>query len=150
MLRLLSGGHKILDFALIVAYIRFSKSLIIPVAVPLTLKGRLPDNLLAFPIRGISFGSSKRGIYHEKMPARYVFQTSVNREARQYVFAHWQRFNKHYESQRSCNAWFCTPNLTGSTGDGLANTGNLGFPKLHCVTLVERHKQRTLDGFWKG
>ena len=36
------------------------------------------------------------GIYHEKMPARYAFQSSIQTEPRKHVFAHWQRFNKHY------------------------------------------------------
>jgi len=63
------------------------------------------------------------GIYHEKMPARYAFQTSVRPETRKHVFAHWQRFNKYYKSVGSRNAWFRLPNLTGSTGDGLVNTG---------------------------
>lgn len=76
------------------------------------------------------------GIYYEKLPARYAFQTSVHPKARKHVFAHWQRFNKHYKNVGSRNAWFDSPNLTGSTGDGLANTGSLGFPKL-------RHKQES-------
>ena len=62
------------------------------------------------------------GIYHERMPARYAFQTSVHPEARQHVFAHWQRFNKHYMKLGSRNAWFGLPTLTGSTGDGSVNT----------------------------
>ncbi|MUG96721.1 IS200/IS605 family element transposase accessory protein TnpB [Scytonema sp. UIC 10036] len=75
---------------------------------------------------------ARRGmnIYYERMPARYAFQTSIQPEARQHVFAHWQRFNKHYLKPGSRNAWFGTPTLTGSAGDGLANTGNLGFLKL--------------------
>ena len=70
------------------------------------------------------------GIYHERLLARYAFQTSVHPEARKHVFAHWQRFNKHYLEVGSRNAWFGIPNLTGSTGNGLVNTGNLGFLKL--------------------
>ncbi len=62
------------------------------------------------------------GFYHEKMPARYAFQTSVRPEARQHVFAHWQRFNKYYLNVGSRNAWFSSPNLTGSIGDSLADT----------------------------
>ena len=70
------------------------------------------------------------GIYHERLLARYAFQTSVHPEARKHVFAHWQRFNKHYLEVGSRNAWFSIPNLTGSTGDGLANTVRLGWTKL--------------------
>ena len=70
------------------------------------------------------------GFYYEKMPARYALPTSVRPEARKHVFAHWQRFNRHYLNAGSRNAWFGLPNLTGSTGDSLANTGSLGFPKL--------------------
>ena len=70
------------------------------------------------------------GIYHERLLARYAFQTSVQPEARKHVFAHWQRFNKHYLEVGSRNAWFSIPNLTGSTGDGLANTVRLGWTKL--------------------
>jgi IS605 OrfB family transposase len=75
------------------------------------------------------------GITHEKLPARYALQSSIRPEPRKHVFAHWQRFNRYYKNVGSRNAWFGVPNLTGSTGDGLANTGNLGFPKL-------RHKAR--------
>jgi len=76
------------------------------------------------------------GFYYEKMPARYALQTSVRPEPRKHVFAYWHRFNKYYKNAGSRNAWFGTPNLTGSTGDGLANTGSLGFPKL-------RHEQES-------
>lgn len=62
------------------------------------------------------------GIYHERMPARYALQTSVRPETRKHVFAHWQRFNKYYKSAGSRNAWFGTPNLTGSIGDSLVDT----------------------------
>ena len=62
------------------------------------------------------------GIYHERMPARYAFQTLVQPKARKHVFAHWQSFNSHYLKVGSRNGWFGIPNLTGSTGDGLANT----------------------------
>lgn len=66
------------------------------------------------------------GHYHERMPARYAFQTSVHPEARQHVFAHWQRFNSHYRKIGSRNGWFAIPNLTGSTGDSLVNTVRIG------------------------
>ncbi|GAA6624308.1 IS200/IS605 family accessory protein TnpB-related protein [Scytonema sp. NUACC26] len=79
---------------------------------------------------GLVLARRGMGIYHEKLPARYAFQTSVRPEARQHVFAHWQRFHKHYLKLGSRHAWFGTPTLTGSAGDGLVNTGNLGFPKL--------------------
>jgi IS605 OrfB family transposase len=78
------------------------------------------------------------GIYYEKLPARYALQSSIRPEPRKHVFAHWQRFNRYYKKYGSRNAWFGLPNLTGSTGDGLANTGNLGFPKLW-------HKARESD-----
>jgi hypothetical protein len=87
---------------------------------------------------GLVLARRGMGIYHERMPARYACQTSVHPEARQHVFAHWQRFRKHYLKVGSRNAWFGTPTLTGSAGDGLANTGNLGFPKL-------RHKAREVQ-----
>ncbi len=64
------------------------------------------------------------GIYHERLLARYALQTSVHPEARKHVFAHWHRFNSHYLKIGSRNGWFAIPNLTGSTGDSLANTGN--------------------------
>ncbi|KYC39260.1 hypothetical protein WA1_31455 [Scytonema hofmannii PCC 7110] len=75
---------------------------------------------------------ARRGmnIYYEKLPARYAFQSSIQTEPRQHVFAHWQRFHKHYLKLGSRNAWFGLPTLTGSAGDGLVNTGFLGFPKL--------------------
>ncbi|GAB1541631.1 hypothetical protein NUACC21_43030 [Scytonema sp. NUACC21] len=75
---------------------------------------------------------ARRGmnIYYEKLPARYALQTSIQPEPRKHVFAHWQRFHKHYLKLGSRNAWFSTPTLTGSAGDGLVNTGNLGFSKL--------------------
>lgn len=81
---------------------------------------------------------ARRGmnIYYEKLPARYALQSSIQSEPRQHVFAHWQRFNKYYLKVGSRNTWFGTPTLTGSAGEGLANTGNLGFPKL-------RHKQES-------
>lgn len=61
------------------------------------------------------------GIYHEKLLARYAFQTSVHPEARKHVFAHWQSFNSYYKKVGFRNSWFA-PNLTGSTGDGSVNT----------------------------
>ncbi|MUG94870.1 IS200/IS605 family element transposase accessory protein TnpB [Scytonema sp. UIC 10036] len=81
---------------------------------------------------------ARRGmnIYYERMPARYALQSSIQPEPRQHVFAHWQGFNKHYLEVGSRNAWFGTPTLTGSAGDGLANTGNLGLTKL-------RHKHES-------
>lgn len=67
---------------------------------------------------------ARRGmrIYHERLLARYAFQTSVQSEARKHVFAHWQRFNKYYLKVGSRNAWFSSPNLTGSTSDSSVNT----------------------------
>lgn len=67
---------------------------------------------------------ARRGmrIYHERLLARYAFQTSVRPEARKHVFAHWQRFNKYYLKVGSRNAWFSSPNLTGSTSDSSVNT----------------------------
>lgn len=62
------------------------------------------------------------GIYYEKMPARYAFQSSIQAEPRKHVFAHWQKFNKHYKKAGSRSVWFTIPNLTGSTGDTLTNT----------------------------
>ncbi|KYC34712.1 hypothetical protein WA1_49160 [Scytonema hofmannii PCC 7110] len=85
---------------------------------------------------GLVLARRGMGIYYEKLPARYACQTSVRPEARQHVFAHWQRFNKYYLKVASRNTWFGTPTLTGSAGEGLANTGNLGFPKL-------RHKHES-------
>ncbi|GAA6621388.1 IS200/IS605 family accessory protein TnpB-related protein [Scytonema sp. NUACC26] len=67
---------------------------------------------------GLVLARRGMGIYYERMPARYAFQTSVRPEARQHVFAHWQRFHKHYLKQGSRHAWFGTPTLTGSVGDG--------------------------------
>jgi IS605 OrfB family transposase len=72
---------------------------------------------------GLVLARRGMGIYHESLPARYAFQTSTQTEARQHVFAHWQRFRKYYLEQGSRNAWFA-PNLTGSTGDSSMNTGN--------------------------
>ncbi|MUG97884.1 IS200/IS605 family element transposase accessory protein TnpB [Scytonema sp. UIC 10036] len=88
---------------------------------------------------GLVLARRGMGIYYEKMPARYAFQTSIRPEARQHVFAYWQRFNKHYLKIGSRHAWFGLPNLTGSTGDSLANTGNFGFPKLR-----HQHESPTL------
>ena len=85
---------------------------------------------------GLVIARRGMGIYYEKLPARYALQSSIRPEPRKHVFAHWQRFNRYYKNVGSRNAWFGIPNLTGSTGDGLANTGNLGFPKL-------RHKQES-------
>ena len=70
---------------------------------------------------GLVLARRGMGIYYEKLPARYAFQTSVHPEARQHVFAHWQCFNSYYKKIGFRNSWFA-PNLTGSTGDGLVNT----------------------------
>ncbi|GAA6614686.1 IS200/IS605 family accessory protein TnpB-related protein [Scytonema sp. NUACC26] len=78
---------------------------------------------------GLVLARRGMGMYYEKLPARYALQTSIQPEPRKHVFAHWQRFNKHYLKAGSRNAWFGTPTLTGSAGDGLVNTGNLGFPR---------------------
>lgn len=67
-------------------------------------------------------GRRGMGIYYERMPARYAFQSSIQAEPRKHVFAHWQKFNKHYRKTGSRNVWFTIPNLTGSTGDTLTNT----------------------------
>ena len=75
---------------------------------------------------GLVLARRGMGIYHEWLPARYALQTSIQAEARQHVFAHWQRFRKYYLEQGSRNAWFA-PNLTGSTGDSSMNTGNTTF-----------------------
>lgn len=71
---------------------------------------------------GLVLARRGMGIYHEKMPARYALQTSVQPEARKHVFAHWQRFHSHYLKIGSRHDWFSSPNLTDSTGDSLANT----------------------------
>ncbi len=71
---------------------------------------------------GLVIARRGMGIYHERVPARYAFQTSVHPEARQHVFAHWSRLASRYLEVGSRNAWFGTPNLTGSTGDGSVNT----------------------------
>jgi IS605 OrfB family transposase len=63
------------------------------------------------------------GIYYEKLPARYALQSEIQASPRKHVFAHWQRFNKHYKKIDSRNAWFGVPNLTGSIGDSLVDTG---------------------------
>ncbi|MBW4670754.1 MAG: IS200/IS605 family accessory protein TnpB-related protein [Cyanomargarita calcarea GSE-NOS-MK-12-04C] len=85
---------------------------------------------------GLVIARRGMGIYYEKLPARYALQSQIQASPRKHVFAHWQRFNRYYRNVGSRNAWFGIPNLTGSTGDGLANTGNLGFPKL-------RHRQES-------
>ena len=72
---------------------------------------------------GLVLARRGMGIYHERLPARYAFQTSIQAEARQHVFAHWQRFGKYYLEQGSRNAWFA-PNLTGSSGSSSMNTGS--------------------------
>jgi IS605 OrfB family transposase len=63
------------------------------------------------------------GIYYEKLLARYALQSGIQASPRKHVFAHWQRFNGHYKKIGSRNAWFGIPNLTGSIGDSLVNTG---------------------------
>ncbi len=88
---------------------------------------------------GLVLARRGMGIYHERMPARYALQSSIPSEPRKHVFAYWQMFNKYYLKVGSRNAWFGTPTLTGSAGDGLANTGNLGFPKLR-----HKHESSTL------
>ncbi|MUG95676.1 IS200/IS605 family element transposase accessory protein TnpB [Scytonema sp. UIC 10036] len=86
---------------------------------------------------------ARRGmnIYYERMPVRYAFQSSIQPEPRQHVFAYWQRFNKYYLKLGSRHAWFGLPTLTGSTGDSLVNTGNFGFPKL-------QHKHGSVCPVW--
>jgi IS605 OrfB family transposase len=68
---------------------------------------------------------ARRGmnIYYERMPARYAFQSSIQTEPRKHVFAHWQRFNKHYLEVGSRNAWFAILTLTGSTGEPALQEG---------------------------
>jgi hypothetical protein len=63
------------------------------------------------------------GIYYEKLPARYALQSEIQASPRKHVFAHWQRFNKYYKKIGSRNAWFAVPNLTGSIGYSLVDTG---------------------------
>lgn len=72
---------------------------------------------------GLVLARRGMGIYYEVLPARYALQTSVRPAARKHVFAHWQKFNRHYKNAGSRNAWFATPNLTGSTGESLVDTG---------------------------
>jgi IS605 OrfB family transposase len=63
------------------------------------------------------------GIYYEKLLARYALQSEIQASPRKHVFAHWQRFNKYYKKIGSRSAWFGVPNLTGSIGDSLVDTG---------------------------
>lgn len=83
------------------------------------------------------------GIYHERMPARYAFQSSIQTEPRKHVFAHWQRFNQHYLEVGSRNAWYGTPTLTGSTGDSLVNTGSTIKVMVKSTPIKLQHKQES-------
>lgn len=64
------------------------------------------------------------GIYHEKLPAKYAFETGCEPTERKHVFAHWQSFSSHFKSVKTRNEWFKMLDLTGQQSNSGSDTGS--------------------------